>query len=212
MFIKDLKTGSVGKEVFGLQIFLEKFGYGDFVPTGIFGPKTLVAVMKFQADYKIPNTGYVGILTRTKLNELISQNKREAIYIEAVSCLNIDVSPEDVVPDEYDCANSVTIIVKNALGSFPEGSISTYFMYRALLASNGFMRVDSPLPGDIIISPTGYGNGKLSNGHVGLVGEDEKVMSNSSDTGLFTENYTLKTWKKRYVDIGGYPLVYFRKV
>jgi hypothetical protein len=37
-------------------------------------------------------------------------------------------------------------------------------------------------------------------------------MSNNSDTGRWDIHYTLATWKARYVDIGGFPLVYFRRM
>jgi len=37
---------------------------------GYFGPKTVTAVKVFQARYKIPQTGFVGPLTRNKLNWL----------------------------------------------------------------------------------------------------------------------------------------------
>jgi len=33
--------------------------------------------------------------------------------------------------------------------------------------------------------------------------------SNNSATGLFEENFTLETWKKRYVDNGGFPMLFF---
>lgn len=210
-FTRDLSLGSFGKDVYDLQIALELLGYGDFVPIGVFGPKTLNAVIKFQISNNItPVAGYFGPKTRTKMFEILSKKKREVIYATAISCLGVDVTPDDIVSDEYDCADTVTTIVKRALGAFPEGSISTYSMYRSLLTSTSFIRVDTPLEGDILISPTGYGNGKLSNGHVSIMGKEGKIMSNSSSTGLFTQNYTLETWRNRYVDIGGYPMMYFR--
>ena len=85
-------------------------------------------------------------------------------------------------------------------------------MYKSLNASSLFIKIDRPEEGDIIISPTGFGNGNLPNGHVGIVSKDGMVMSNDSATGVFTENYTMDTWKARYRDIGGYPVYYFRRV
>jgi len=44
--------------------------YPEKLVTGYFGPLTLKAVKRFQAKYGIIQTGYVGPLTRAKLNEL----------------------------------------------------------------------------------------------------------------------------------------------
>ena len=46
--------------------------YPERLVTGNFGPATLRAVKRFQAKYKIPQTGYVGPMTRTKLIELMT--------------------------------------------------------------------------------------------------------------------------------------------
>jgi peptidoglycan hydrolase-like protein with peptidoglycan-binding domain len=62
-FTTDLKLGMKSDEVKTLQIKL-----GVTPATGYFGPKTLAAVKKFQAENGIPTTGYVGPLTRTALN------------------------------------------------------------------------------------------------------------------------------------------------
>lgn len=212
IFKRDLKFGNVGNDVRELQIVLKKLKLGDFVCTGFFGNKTLRGVVDFQERQGLQMSGYFGIQSRTAMEKIISDEQRENIYFEARSSLDNDVTPKDIVPDEYGCAEAVTAIVTKALGSFPEGSISTYQMYRSFLSSPNWIKVDVPLRGDIVISPTGYGNGKLSNGHVGICGMDGKIMSNSSADGLFKENYTIASWKDRYVTIGGYPVCYFRKV
>jgi len=74
-FNNDLKFGMKGDEVKMLQACLRydgEFNYPD--NTGNFGGMTLNAVMDFQRKYKItPVSGFVGIITRTKLNELFSK-------------------------------------------------------------------------------------------------------------------------------------------
>lgn len=70
-FNKDLYYGMANVDVWTLQKFLVKGGFGTFTPTGFFGFKTLEAVKKFQTKYSIPNTGYVGVLTRARLNMLV---------------------------------------------------------------------------------------------------------------------------------------------
>jgi peptidoglycan hydrolase-like protein with peptidoglycan-binding domain len=68
IFNNDLKLGSTGTDVKYLQVKLgmpsTTFGFG------IFGTKTLSAVKAYQLKNNIPNTGYVGVLTRAKLNSL----------------------------------------------------------------------------------------------------------------------------------------------
>ncbi len=139
-------------------------------------------------------------------------NSRTKIYQAALASIGTDASPNDVAPDELGCAETVNDIVTKALGYPAGGDVSTNRMYQALLKNPKFIKVDQALPGDIIISPTGYGNGGLSNGHVGIFGENETIMSNDSSTGKFESNYTIKTWIARYRNKGGYPIVYFRAV
>lgn len=63
-------------DVLTLQTFLSQHGYLDSKDVvGIFGPKTVEAVKKFQNDNNLPMTGFVGTLTREKINFLISQNQ-----------------------------------------------------------------------------------------------------------------------------------------
>lgn len=152
-------------------------------------------------------------LFKNTVNPLTQGNNRLILFATAISCLGIDASPQDIAPDELGCAETVYDILARAFPlnvGFPL-VISTSKLYDALKSSSKYIKIDQPLEGDIIISPTGYGNGGLSNGHVGIKGELDKIMSNSSFTGKFEENYTIVTWKARYTDIGGYPMFYFRR-
>lgn len=211
-FNRSLTIGSYGLDVLNLQSLLEKFGFGDFIPTGYFGKKTQEAVIKFQAINQIsPSYGFFGEKTRAYLNSIISNN-REILYHTARGCLKTDASPNDVAPDEYGCAETVNAVHSKAFGYEIGGNISTYRMYEALTKSPFFIRVDQPDRGDIIISPTGYGNGNLTNGHVGIMASSTDIMSNDSYTGKFEKNFTLKSWRDRYSKVGGYPVVFFRRV
>lgn len=62
-FTTDLKQGMTSNDVKNLQIVL-----GVTPTSGYFGPLTLAAVKKFQAENGIRQTGYVGPLTRQALN------------------------------------------------------------------------------------------------------------------------------------------------
>lgn len=134
------------------------------------------------------------------------------LYMIALTCLGVDASPNDIAPDEYGCAETVNAIHTRAFGAPIGGDVSTYRLYSAIRVHSRFIGSDTPRRGDIVLSPSGYGNGKLSNGHVGIVGDNGVIMSNDSKTGLFTENFTLDSWRKRYVDLGGYPMLFFRRV
>lgn len=143
------------------------------------------------------------------LEQLFSTTKREKLYNFAKSCLGKDMAP---VQNEFGCAEAVNNVVFQALGYPAGGDVSTYRMYRELFNSTKFKKVSDPLLGDIILSPTGYGSGKIPNGHVGIVSDGIKIMSNNSSTFLWEENYTFKSWEDRYVKVGGYPVYYFRAI
>ena len=64
--------------------------------------------------------------------------------------------------------------------------------------------------GNIVISPTGMGDGSIR-GHVGIMGKNDVIMSNDSRTGKWMANYTIETWRERYSRKGKMP-VYFYKV
>ena len=137
---------------------------------------------------------------------------RNTLYLTALSCLGTDVTPNDIVPDEYGCAETVNAIYKKAFGVQIGGGPSTYLLYLVLCKHPKFIPIDIPDKGDIIISPSGFGNGNLPSGHVGIVSIDKKIMSNDSSTGIFKENYTLDSWKEKYVALGGYPMKFFRRI
>lgn len=120
---------------------------------------------------------------------------REKLYDTAYSFLGRDASPRDLADDEFGCAESVNAVYKAAFGKEIGGDLSTLRMYQALLNSPDFVQIDSPLFGDVIISPTTYA--RVPVGHVGIVGKWQ-VMSNDSRSGKWEANYTLQSWRLRY--------------
>ena len=141
-------------------------------------------------------------------------NNREKLYYAAKKYLGTDASPNDIAPDELGCVESVNAIHKACFGFEIGGGVSTYRLYPILINSPLFVKVDSPLRGDIIISPTGYsdGQGTIKNGHVGILSDNGLIMSNNSKTGLWDEHISLNLWRDRYVLQGHYPQAYFRRV
>lgn len=138
---------------------------------------------------------------------------RIKLYDKAVASLGTDASPNDLAPDEYGCAETVSNIIHRAFADFPEEILSTAQLYKALLKHPKFKGVSDFNFGDVIISPTGYATHPdvIPNGHVGIVAK-HSIMSNSSATGKFSENFTLSSWDARYRQRGGYPVLFFRRV
>lgn len=64
----NLKYGQNSNEVSELQDFLVDKGFLKTNPTGFFGLLTFKAVKEYQTSVDVPSTGYVGILTRGKIN------------------------------------------------------------------------------------------------------------------------------------------------
>src|SRR3989338_2973787 len=73
-FNTNLTVGSTGPDVSALQTWLISKGFSiPAISTGVatpgyFGQQTKAAVIAYQASVKLPNTGFVGPLTRGILN------------------------------------------------------------------------------------------------------------------------------------------------
>jgi hypothetical protein len=133
----------------------------------------------------------------------------EKLYQTAVLCAGKDMAPMEW---EFGCAEAVNEVVYKAFGDYAGGDLSTRRMYLSIINNKKFMQVKIPLRGDIYISPTGWGNGKLKNGHVGILANNEHILSNDSQSGLFVDNFTIQSWNERYVKIGGFPVFIFRRI
>jgi hypothetical protein len=113
-----------------------------------------------------------------------------------------------IVPSVVGCAESVTRIL-HTLGIVPRIITGTYTLYEFLNTSPRFVKVTTPYAGDIVLSPTGLGNGRIQ-GHTGIVDKDNRILSNDSWSGKFSSNYTLLTWEARYKVKGKLPVYYYR--
>lgn len=116
--------------------------------------------------------------------------------------------------DALGCADTVNNILDEVLGYNAGGGPSTHSMYKSLQTDTRFEQqtTASARAGDIILSPTGYGNGTLTNGHVGFLGENGIIYSNNSNTSKLDTAFTAKKWKAYYKDKGGFPVVYYRAI
>lgn len=143
-----------------------------------------------------------------------SEASRFKLYAQALQFLGSDASPKDEAPDEVGCADTASYLIVGALGNVIYHTLSTTDLFNQLNNSKSFIKTDKFLPGCIIISPTAVGKqpGSLTNGHVGIVGENNEIMSNSSATGLLTQNYTVDSWVARYRTLGKYPIYVFKPI
>lgn len=136
---------------------------------------------------------------------------RQQLYQAAKDCLGLDMIEDPTVDISVGCAESVNAVFKKAFGREIGGGASTAAMYAVLQKDPRFKLVNEPIPGDIIISPTGTSSKKAPHGHVGLVGY-HGIMSNNSMTGTWQEYYTLESWKEYYQDRLGFPVLYFQVI
>lgn len=155
------------------------------------------------------------ILSLTKGFDMKNQpNKHDTLetvsvlYQEAIKAIGMDASPEDLAPDELGCAETVSSIVRKVLPDFPVIT-GTWVLNDKLSKDERFERVGEPEIGAIIMSPTGMGNGTFP-GHTGICGDKNTIMSNVSATGKFDQNYTIESWKLRYMVKGQFPMIYYR--
>ena len=123
--------------------------------------------------------------------------------------LGKDVTPDDLVPDSVACAITVSTLIHSLDATFPKVA-GTWSLFDCLEHRKDYEKVPVPIPGSIIISPTGMGK-KGTNGHVGIIMENNVIASNDSNTGKFMQNYTLDTWTARYKDALGYPVLIYKK-
>ncbi len=96
------------------------------------------------------------------------------------------------------CAWAVNRILRGAVGrTFDHNGTSSMDAELRMGVSSGTVeRIarEDVQPGDIIISPT-EGN---RIGHVGIMGENGLIYSNSSSSKQWKQNYNLATWDERY--------------
>lgn len=138
-------------------------------------------------------------------------NPSEHLYNTARLFLGFDASPDNKVDNEVACAESVNHIFRKAFGKEIGGGASTAGVYQIMKYSDDFDKIwEEPVRGDIIISPTGYGDGRIANGHIGIMSDNEHIMSNTSANGLWEENLTISVWAKYYRGKGGYPILFYR--
>jgi len=128
------------------------------------------------------------------------------LYNCAKSQIGKDIAPTYNI---LACMEAVNTVIEEFTGKPIGGGASTYLGYLALKKDKRFIQVRTPMKGDLIISPSGFGQG---HGHIGIVSEDKKIMSNNSKTGLWDEHFNLSRWEWKYKIVGKFPIYYYRLI
>lgn len=142
----------------------------------------------------------------------IMKTNAQKLYDTSVACLGTDMSPADIAPDSLACAESLNGVYLKTfgqhLGTGP-ALTSTLALYQEMVVDKRLQKVVDPLPGDIVISPTGYSSKNSPHGHCGIWGNFD-VMSNNSDSGKWKDNYTHEAWYDVFSKELGFPVYFFR--
>lgn len=127
---------------------------------------------------------------------------RERLYTYAKSCIGKDMAP---LNDALGCAESLSHVLRGHGLNNPiiAGTAQLDDWLRKHCTT-----ITEPLPGDIIMSPTGQGNGTVR-GHCGIVGKTH-IMSNNSLTYLWDAHWNLAHWRTHYGVKGGLPVRFYR--
>lgn len=159
----DLTVGSTGTFVSNLQQILINQGF-LVMPTGVnfgyFGPATRAAVIKYQVANSLPGTGFVGPLTRAKLNDVnvdgslivLSPNGGEEYRAGKTLTVRWDAD-RDLVDEVF---ISVTGVIKNC-GSPCAALPSEPFRAEGVRNSGSYRwKIPSHLRGEYQVSVIGY--------------------------------------------------------
>jgi hypothetical protein len=117
------------------------------------------------------------------------------------------------VPDtksgQLACAWAVNEVARQAIGKKIGGGLSTIAMGKVLKSKHTLVPEANISEGMIVISPTG-----AKVGHVGVVGagagDARLIYSNSSNAGVFAQNFTVGTWKARYIKKQHLPVLFYQ--
>lgn len=138
----------------------------------------------------------------------VALNRQEHLYKVAYDCLGKDMAKTQ---QELGCAESVTAVLRLAgVKGLPLQDITGTYTLNEWLKKN-FKQVTETeaRPGDVIMSATGTGNGKIPNGHTGILGV-HSIMSNNYKTYLWDWHLQLQWWKDYYGKKGGFPVLFYR--
>lgn len=134
--------------------------------------------------------------------------RQVAIYAQLVKGADMSF----YAPNEYGCAESVTRMLTNLNPDLTPIFVSTIKLTEYLEESDSFIELNyRPFNGCIVMATTGTGNGRVSNGHVGIF-VNGRVFSNNSNTGRWDDQWSLLAFKDYYQRKGGMKVRYFAPI
>jgi len=133
--------------------------------------------------------------------------RRKHVHDISLSYIGTDATPADKIDDVIACAESLTTILVEA-GVMNRIIPGTWTLNEYFKRNKKWVPTTNPKAGDVLVSPTGTGNGSIR-GHTAIVGNNGTLMSNDSYTGKWMAHYTLETWAKRYREKGGMPMNFY---
>jgi hypothetical protein len=143
-----------------------------------------------------------------------SPTPQERLLKAAESATGKDISPKDKAPDELGCVESLCEVLKLAElphPTIPDETLSTVKFHKWIGKHPSYKATLDLNPGNIILTVTGTGNGKIKNGHVGVIGKDG-IYSNTSKDGIWRKNYTIDTWVAYWRTKGGMPIRVYKPI
>jgi hypothetical protein len=133
----NLKYGQKNDQVNELQEFLYDKGFLTVSPTSFFGVLTLKAVKEYQLSQGLPNTGFVGQMTRSAINKELAVDVASSTEAEIAET---GTSTPIIIPDVGSIVPQVVYVYQPAnTGSVPVETVSTPAPkpVRLLLVSSG---------------------------------------------------------------------------
>jgi len=121
----------------------------------------------------------------------MEKTKKELLIEEVMKSIGTDASPLDWAKDEFGCAESVSAILNKIFPDFPKNIVSTVVLCDTLKTSPHFKGTLEPKTGCVIVSP----RSSTKYGHAGFVVEDNRIVSNDSNTGKMQNNYSMHSWR-----------------
>jgi len=111
------------------------------------------------------------------------------------------------------CAWFVNKILRRTVGYTVngDGTSSMYTVFQSLERAGHAERipVENAQPGDIILSPTVW-TPRRNTGHVGIMGSGNQIYSNSSARARWEQNFSMSSWRDRYLRRKGLGLYIYR--
>lgn len=145
--------------------------------------------------------------------------KQDELYTLAKSLIGQHLTLNEAVPWMVGCAEAVSAVLHRfgTPGVPAKGIEGTAALLAFLTDSPAFQETNEYEPGNIIISATGTGNGRVR-GHVGICGVNQ-IMNNNSETGKWGTTWSLngpaavgQNWTQYYHVYGGIPTRFFKPV